>query len=215
MAGTSTSELIEIVKSLGLSHDFLGVFDKNFPGFLNINKVSYAIVNTGDYMSGGVHWIAFAYDPHGMIFYMFDPFGWSKKELLKKYQFQYERMVKFTALNNSSRCVRLVKSVEAVQCICSAACGLFCCLFLASFVHYRYSPMYNNPIIDIVHGVPVSMLLTDYGIAVTHQNQENLYNWLYVNCLYFKIHAREIKHNTRINIIPAHYFIVFVSFFNN
>ncbi|QER78607.1 protease [Psittacine adenovirus 5] len=204
MAGTSTSELIAIVKSLGIDSHFLGVFDKNFPGFLDTQRVAYAIVNTGDYMSGGVHWIAFAYDPQAAIFYMFDPFGWSKLDLLRRYQFQYDRMIKTTALGTNSRCVRLVKSVQAVQCICSAACGLFCCLFLASFYHYRYSPMIDNPIIDIVRGIPLSLMLTPYGNYVTHQNQKNVYLWLYMNSLYFRMYAREIKHNTRINAIQVH-----------
>ncbi|QHB43563.1 MAG: protease [psittacine adenovirus 7] len=204
MAGTSTSELIAIVKSLQLDANFLGVFDKNFPGFLDTSKLAYAIVNTGDYISGGVHWIAFAFDPTSAIFYMFDPFGWSKADLLQKYQFQYDRMIKATAMHTQSRCVRLVKSVQAVQCICSAACGLFCCLFLASFYYYRHSPMINNPIIDIVRGIPLADMLTPFGIFVTHQNQKNLYLWLYVHSMYFRMHAREIKHNTRINIIPVH-----------
>ncbi|ALB78147.1 protease [unidentified adenovirus] len=212
MAGTSTSELIHIVKSLGIDAYFLGVFDKNFPGFLDVHKVSYAIVNTGDYVSGGMHWIAFAYDPNGSLFYMFDPFGWSNKDLYKHYKFQYDRMLKHTALQGN-RCIRLLKSVEAVQCLCSAACGLFCCLFLASFYHYRFSPLCNNPIIDIVTGVPHSVLNSPRGIKITHCNQKKLYDWLYVNCLYFRKNAREIKNNTRINAVTAHYTVYCLSFF--
>lgn len=208
--GTSTSELKNIVYSLGLQSNFLGVYDKNFPGFIDINTVSYAIVNTGDYNSGGVHWIAFSFDPVRKKFYMFDPFGWSKRDLLKKYQFQYDRMIKNTALSSNDRCVTLVKSTEAVQCTCSAACGLFCCLFLASFVHYRWSPLVNNPIIDIVHGIKHSEMYTPYGIYVTHTNQEKLYQWLYANCYYFRCNYVSLEQNTRLYAIKTHelYFCV-------
>ncbi|ACH89475.1 protease [Raptor adenovirus 1] len=201
--GTSSTELIHFVNSLKIPN-FLGVFDKHFPGFLDTSRVGCAIVNTGDVSSGGVHWIAFAFDPVSYTFYMFDPFGWSKKELFRIYKFQYDRMLKQTAMNTPSRCVRLVKSVEAVQCICSGACGLYCVLFLTSFTYYRFSPMCNNPIIDIVEGVPVNILNTRYGIYVTHCNQQNLYAWFYVNSSYFRNNARIITHNTGINIIQAH-----------
>lgn len=204
MAGTSTSELINIVRSLNIDSLFLGVFDRHFPGFLDFDKACFAIVNTGDYESGGMHWIAFAYDPNGAIFYMFDPFGWSKSDLYKFYKFQYDRIVRQTALTKPGRCVRLVRSLQSVQCICSAACGLFCCLFLASFYYYRHTPMSNNPIIDIVTGVSHKMLKLPQGIFVTHCNQENLYKWMYENCMYFRMHAREIKRNTAINSILAH-----------
>lgn len=201
--GTSSTELTHLVNSLSITN-FLGVFDKNFPGFLDTSRVACAIVNTGDVSSGGVHWIAFAFDPVSYIFYMFDPFGWSKKELLRIYQFQYDRMVKHTALNTPTRCVRLIKSVEAVQCVCSGACGLYCVLFLASFTYFRYSPMSRNPIIDTVDGIPVYMLRTAVGICVTHCNQKKLYKWFYEHSWYFRYNARIITHNTRINLIQAH-----------
>lgn len=210
--GTSSSELIKMVYSLGIQSNFLGVFDKNFPGFLNPSMRACAIVNTGDVMSGGVHWIAFAYEPSTRTFTMFDPFGFSKLELLKKYQFQYDRMLRNTAISGG-RCIRLVKSTEAVQCPCSAACGLFCVLFLASFCMYPQSPMSHNPIIDIVQGVPHSKLYTSVGISVTHTNQERLYTWLYMYSLYFRNHVDVIKRNTRINAMNMHYLLVSASFF--
>ncbi|UVZ42956.1 protease [Siadenovirus carbocapituli] len=201
--GTSTSELKCLVYSLGLHVNFLGVYDKYFPGFLDTAKRCSAIVNTGDVTSGGVHWIAFAYDPTAAKFFMFDPFGWSKSDLLKKYQFQYERMLRNTALSGN-RCVQLVKSIESVQCPCSAACGLFCVLFLASFNKYSNSPMCNNSIIDVVDGVSHKLLYTPAGIAITHANQIKLYDWLYVNSSYFRKNVVEIKNNTRINAIRVH-----------
>lgn len=212
MAGTSSSELITLVRSLGLGSYFLGVYDKHFPGFLNDRRLAYAIVNTGDYMSGGLHWIAFAYDPNGRKFYIFDPFGWSKKELWKFYKFQYDRIVRRTALQNG-RCIKLVRSVDTVQCPCSAACGLYCVLFLASFYYFRNSPMYNNPIIDVVTGVPHSKMKSSYGIAILHCNQERLYNWLYYNSVYFRDNELEIKRNTRINSILVHYLFIVLFLF--
>lgn len=201
--GTGSSELCKMVKSLGIEAYFLGVFDKHFPGFLNISRPGYAIVNTGDQASGGVHWIAFAFEPSDMKFYIFDPFGWSKKELLKKYQFQYDRMVANT-LRTSSRCITLVKSQQAVQCLCSAACGLFCLLFLYSFFYYRHNPMVGNPVIDVVTGIDHKDMLSPYGVFVTHNNQRNVYLWLYENCPYFREHVTEIKENTKINSIKIH-----------
>lgn len=206
--GTSSSELRNLVLSLGIQN-FLGVFDKNFPGFLASQKRACAIVNTGDINSGGVHWIAFAYEPISLTFYMFDPFGFSKSELLKKYQFEYDRMVKNTAFSGISRCIRLVKSTEAVQCPCSAACGLFCVLFLASFTYFPINPMCNNAIIDIVQGVPHNQLFTTNGTNITHANQKNLYLWLYNHSMYFRENECVIKYNTKINAINVHYFIVF------
>lgn len=201
--GTSRSELLNIVLSLGLPN-FRGVYDKHFPGFLNPDKVQYAIVNTGDVVSGGMHWIAFAFDPNAYKFYMFDPFGFSNKDLLRRYQFQYKQMMKNTALSNPSRCVQLFKSTQAVQCPCSAACGLFCCLFLASFEMYRNTPMSCNPIIDVVQGVDHRLLLTPKGTQVTHTNQEKLYDWLYINCKYFRRNVNTIKKETRLNAIKLH-----------
>lgn len=203
--GTSTTDLKNIVYSLGIGANFLGVYDNSFPGFIHLSKPCYAIVNTGDYISGGVHWIAFAFDPVSLKFYMFDPFGFSKADLYKKYKFQYDVIIKNTALNSSlSRCVTLIKSTEAVQCTCSAACGLFCCLFLASFYHYRYSPMKNNPVIDVVDGIKHSDMYTEHGISVTHFNQIKLYKWLYENSLYFRENIKEITHNTRFYAIKTH-----------
>lgn len=212
MAGTSSSELVTLVNSLGLNSFFLGVFDKHFPGFIDLNRIAYAIVNTGDYASGGVHWIAFAYDPNGRIFYIFDPFGWSKKDLWKFYKFQYDRIVKNTALSNG-RCVRLVKSIETVQCPCSAACGLFCLLFLSSFYHYRHTPMCNNPIIDIVNGVCHNKMKNPVSIKVLHCNQEKLYDWLYINSVYFRDNEYVIKQNTKINSMFLHYLFIVGFFF--
>nr|QPN96246.1 adenovirus endopeptidase [Siadenovirus sp.] len=201
--GTSQSELINIILSLGLPN-FKGVYDKNFPGFINPDRPQYAIVNTGDRSSGGVHWIAFAFDPNSLKFFLFDPFGFSKTELLKRYHFQYTQMMKNTALSGPTRCVELVRSTQAVQCPCSAACGLFCCLFLASFEMYRNSPMSCNPIIDVVEGVNHKKLLTPEGISITHTNQIRLYDWLYIHSKYFRNHVREIKENTKLYALKVH-----------
>lgn len=201
--GTSASELGHLVNSLGLVH-FRGVYDKHFPGFLDPDRPQYAIVNTGDRSSGGVHWIAFAFDPNNFKFYIFDPFGFSKRELLARYHFQYTNMMRNTALRVPFGCIQLVRSTQAVQCPCSAACGLFCILFLASFEMYRQSPMVCNPIIDVVKGVNHSMLLTPEGIKITHTNQRNLYDWMYINSSYFRRNVRRIKESTTLNAIKIH-----------
>ncbi|AAF86933.1 protease [Frog adenovirus 1] len=202
--GTSGADLENIVLSLGLHSGFLGIFDKHFPGFLNVNKPSFAIVNTGDIIQGGLHWIAFAFDNVTSTFFMFDPFGWSDMELYRKYEFQYHRILKSTALTKPSRCIKLVKSKEAVQCTCSAACGLFCCLFLASFYHYPTFPMRGNPIIDLVDGIPPTKLHSSYGIYLTHCNQKKLIAWLLSNSAYFRKNAMLMIHNTRLYYLYTH-----------
>ena len=206
MAGTTENQLNQLVGAMHLRHRFLGVFDKSFPGFLDPNRPASAIVNTGSRTSGGMHWIAFAYEPLARKCYMFDPFGWSDRELWKLYKVKYDAFLRRTGLRQPDRCIQLVRSVEAVQCPCSAACGLFSALFLASFDKYPMNPMIGNPIIDTVIGVKhADMYKPDYR-GVLHRNQERMYYWFSKENAYFRDHAEEIKRETALESVPENHF---------
>ncbi|BBJ21549.1 protease [Crane-associated adenovirus 1] len=207
MAGTTETQLREIISAMHLRHSFLGVFDNSFPGFININHKSSAIVNTGSRSSGGMHWIAFAYEPTSRTCYMFDPFGWQDSKLLSLYKFKYDNLIKKSALNSPTRCIKFVKSVESVQCPCSAACGLYACLFIASFDKYPFKPMNNNPIIDTVKGVKHSYMYSNEGISILHQNQLNMYRWFIVNNSYFRANKEILEDETALNTIPENHVI--------
>lgn len=194
--GTTEEELRHIVYDLGLAPYYLGSFDKTFPGFINKHKMCCAIVNTALRITGGVHWIAFAWYPPKQLFYIFDPFGFSDTKLNQIYNFQYEKLLKHSALSSSpGGCVTVIKSTDSVQGPNSAACGLFCCLFLYAFVHFPTSAM-NNPIMDIVKGVPNSKLYLPSSQNVFTTNQKNLYTFLHNRCLYFKQNEAQIKLKT-------------------
>uniref|UniRef100_A0AB38ZPA7 Protease n=1 Tax=Psittacine aviadenovirus B TaxID=2169709 RepID=A0AB38ZPA7_9ADEN len=202
MSGTTETQLRDLVRSLHLRHHFLGVFDKSFPGFLNPKRPASAIVNTGSRASGGMHWIGFAFDPVGHRCYMFDPFGWTDRDLWDIYKVKYDAFLRRTGLAQSDRCVTLIRSVQAVQCPCSAACGLFCTLFVASFDRYRRNPMDGNPIIDTVDGVNLRRLYDPLYRGVLHDNQERLYAWLRNNSAYFRAHEGVLRSETAINSLP-------------
>ena len=203
MAGTSESQLRSLVAALHLRHKFLGVFDNSFPGFLDTTRPSSAIVNTGSRESGGMHWIGFAFDPRVKKCYMFDPFGWSDKKLWEIYKVKYDNMMRRTGLSQSDRCFELVRSVDAVQCPCSAACGLFSVLFIASFDRYPSSPMNNNPIIDVVVGVNHDNMYKKPFIEILHRNQERMYHWMMLNNSYFRMHKDLLERDTSINTLPS------------
>ncbi|APY28355.1 protease [Psittacine aviadenovirus B] len=202
MAGTTESQLRDLVRSLHLRHRFLGVFDKTFPGFLNPQRPASAIVNTGSRASGGMHWIGFAFDPIGQRCYMFDPFGWTDNDLWNLYRVKYDAFLRRTGLAQSDRCVNLIRSVQAVQCPCSAACGLFSALFIASFDKYRQNPMDGNPIIDTVEGVDLRHLYDPTYRSILHDNQERLYIWLRENSEYFRLNEMQLRRETAINSLP-------------
>ncbi|AGL34688.1 protease [Fowl aviadenovirus 5] len=205
MAGTTESQLNHLVGAMRLRHRFLGVYDKSFPGFLDPNRAASAIVNTGSRSSGGMHWIAFAYEPLGRKCYMFDPFGWSDRELWKLYKVKYDALLRRTGLSQPDKCIQLVRSVEAVQCPCSAACGLFSALFIASFDRYPNRPMIGNPIIDTVVGVKHEDMYKPAFRAVLHRNQERLYFWLGKENAYFRQHAEELKRETALDTVPENH----------
>lgn len=202
MAGTTESQLRDLVAAMHLRHRFLGVYDNSFPGFLDSRKPASAIVNTGSRRSGGMHWIAFAFDPASKTCYMFDPFGWSDRSLWEIYRVKYDNLMRRTGLHQPDKCFRLERSVETVQCPCSAACGLFSALFIASFDNYRMRPMNGNPIIDVVQGVKHENMYKPAFQAILHQNQARLYQWFTQNNPYFAAHRYALEEDTRINAIP-------------
>ncbi|WXH85156.1 protease [Pigeon adenovirus 1] len=202
MAGTTETQLRALVGAMHLRHRFLGVFDKSFPGFLSPLRPCSAIVNTGSRRSGGMHWIGFAYEPRSRTCYMFDPFGWSDRQLWELYRVKYDAMLRRTGLAQADRCVTLVRSTQAVQCPCSAACGLFSALFVASFDRYPQKPMDGNPIIDTVVGVSHQHLHSPPFVQVLHRNQERLYLWFTQNNYYFRAHAAELERETALYALP-------------
>ncbi|AFC40575.1 protease [Goose adenovirus 4] len=205
MAGTSDSQLKALVGAMHPRHHFLGVFDNSFPGFINPRLASSAIINTGSRRTGGMHWIAFAYEPRSQRCYMFDPFGWSDAKLWTIYKFKYDQLLKRTGLAQSDRCITLVKSTQAVQCPCSAACGLFSALFIASFDAYPQKPMDGNPIIDILVGVDHSKMNVPTFREILHRNQERTYVWFGMHNSYFRAHSEELRRETAIETLPENH----------
>ncbi|AMB43158.1 protease [Bat mastadenovirus WIV12] len=197
--GSSESELKHIITDLGVGKYFLGTFDKRFPGFIQKDKPCCAIVNTAYRETGGMHWIAFAWYPPSFTFYMFDPFGFSDEKLKQIYDFEYQNLLKRSALTSTeSKCLTFIKSTESVQGGHSAACGLFCCAFLYSFVNYPLNPM-KNPFMKIFKSVPNDKILTPKCQFIFKKNQDNLYHFLSQKSPYFKLNEQKIKCQTNFN----------------
>ncbi|AKT26034.1 protease [Equine adenovirus 2] len=200
--GSTETELKRILSDLNVTPLLLGTYDKRFPGFVSKAKPACAIVNTAFRETGGEHWIAMAWYPPNNSFYMFDPFGFSDQKLKQIYDFEYQGLLRRSALTSSKdRCVQLIRSTDTVQGPNSAACGLFCCLFLKSFACYPARPMNGNPIIDIVRGVPNERLTDPSSLPILYRNQENMYAFLENHSPYFVSHEREIKRKTAFDYI--------------
>ncbi|QCQ84159.1 protease [White sturgeon adenovirus 1] len=198
--GTSNKELDQMVKCLGLTSCYLGTFDKSFPGFNAIqNKYAMAIVNTGSQASGGIHWLAFTFNPKQQTVYLFDPFGFSDQQLMKEYRFSYESKLRHTALSRSDRCIKFEKNTQGVQCCGSGACGLFCILFLYSFSHYPNSP-YDNKVMDMVKGYNPKELTSPASIATAHANEDKLHSWLRAHCSFYVNNVNTVLPNTSCKI---------------
>lgn len=195
--GSSEQELRAIAGDLGLQGSFLGTFDKHFPGFIQREKMSCAIVNTAARHTGGVHWLAFGWFPAKRAFYMFDPFGFSDKKLQQMYHFQYEGLMRRSAIASSpDRCVTLVRTDRAVQGPYSAACGLFCLLFLYAFTRYPEDPLDRNPVFGPLQGVPPEELMSLQAQPILFRNQEFLYSFLRARSPYFRLHENVIRRKT-------------------
>lgn len=198
--GTTEEELRHIVRDLGVQPYFLGTFDKTFPGFIHKDKMCCAIVNTAHRSTGGQHWLAMAWYPPSATFYLFDPFGFADQSLWQIYHFQYEGLLKRSALSSGKNgCVNLVKSAQSVQGPNSAACGLFCCLFLHAFAHWPSHPMDKNPTMDLVEGVPTKEMSESRYQPRLYENQQNLYRFLYQKSPFFKNNAKRIMSATSFN----------------
>lgn len=201
MSGTSEAELRDLVHSLGISSSFIGTFDCTFPGFIRAEKKQTAIINTGSRESGGMHWIAMAWEPAGKVMYLFDPLGWKEGDLWKYYGFSYKRMVARSALSTPTRCVTLVRNTQAVQCTCSGACGLFCVLFLYCFNKRPHDPG-STKLMEALEGT--ASALKPREPAKLHWNQNVLYRFLMLNSAYFRNHKQTLVRNTRLGLIKTH-----------
>lgn len=204
-AGSSESEIRRIVADLGTSQShFLGTFDKRFPGFIREQVRATAIVNTAGRETGGVHWLALAWDPASRTVTMFEPYGFSDQKLKQLYQFEYEGLLRRSAIANSpDRCIQLVKSKESVQGIHSAACGLFCCLFVAAFDARPGDPLGDrNPVMGPIRGVDNARLRDPSAQPTLRDNQEYLYRYLHRHSPYFRAHEQRIRAATAFDRIP-------------
>ena len=197
--GSTEDELRAMARDLQLPR-FLGTFDKSFPGFLQESQRCCAIVNTAARHTGGRHWLAVAWEPASRTFYFFDPFGFSDRELAQVYDFEYQRLLRKSAIQSTpDRCLTLVKSTQSVQGPHSAACGLFCLLFLAAFAHYPDSPMAHNPVMDLVEGVDNTRLFDADAQPIFRANQEACYAFLARHSAYFRAHRHAIMEQTHLH----------------
>lgn len=204
-AGSTESEIRRIVADLGAGAHFLGTFDKRFPGFVRSQAPATAIVNTAGRETGGVHWLAFGWDPQTRTVTMFEPYGFADERLRQIYHFEYEGLLRRSALGqgDGSRCVELVKSTDSVQGPRSAACGLFCCLFVAAFEANRQNALGDaNPVMGPVQGVPNARLRSPDAQPVLRANQEYLYRYLQQHSSYFRQNEGRIRAATAFDRMP-------------
>lgn len=203
--GSTETEIKRIVSDLGGGAHFLGTFDKRFPGFIREQAPATAIVNTAGRETGGVHWLAFGWDPRSRTVTMFEPYGFADHKLQQIYQFEYDGMLKRSALGqgDGQRCVELVKSSDSVQGPRSAACGLFCCLFVAAFEANMTNPLGDaNPVFGPIKGVPNSQLKSPAAQPTLRANQEYLYRYLSSHSSYFRQNEDRIRAATAFDKLP-------------
>lgn len=194
--GSCEEELKAIVRDLGVPN-FLGTFDKRFPGFISPHRPACAIVNTAARETGGQHWLALAWYPKSKTFYLFEPFGFSDLKLRQIYDFEYQSLLKRSAISSTpDRCINLIRNTETVQGPESAACGLFCCMFLHSFSNWPDRALNETPTMALLKGVPNSQLKNQNYQSILRQNQENLYRFLASKSTYFRTHRPQIERNT-------------------
>nr|P07885.1 RecName: Full=Protease; AltName: Full=Adenain; AltName: Full=Adenovirus protease; Short=AVP; AltName: Full=Adenovirus proteinase; AltName: Full=Endoprotease [Human adenovirus E4]AAA42466.1 endoprotease [Human adenovirus E4] len=190
-AGSGEQELRAIIRDLGCGPYFLGTFDKRFPGFMAPHKVACAIVNTAGRETGGEHWLAFAWNPRSNTCYLFDPFGFSDQRLKQIYQFEYEGLLRRSALATKDRCVTWKSHqtcrVRVGRCGFSAACSTACAW---------PTPMDKNPTMNLLTGVPNGMLQSPQVEPTLRRNQEALYRFLNSHSAYFRSHRARIEKAT-------------------
>lgn len=198
--GSREEELKSIIRDLGITPYFLGTFDKRFPGFISRFKMCCAIVNTAFRETGGVHWLAMAWHPQSRKFYMFDPFGFSDASLKKIYDFEYESLLRRSAIHATpDRCLELIRSTETVQGPNSAACGLFCCLFLHAFVNWPLDALGDNPTMSLLQGVKNNQMNDPRNLTILRNNQKNLYEFLSKKSAFFRMRRCQIERDTGFN----------------
>ncbi|QIZ64196.1 protease [Guinea pig adenovirus] len=198
--GSCENEIRAIARDLGAGQVFLGTFDSTFPGFIRREKPACAVVNTARRHTGGAHWVAVAWEPVSHTFYMFDPYGFDDQTLKKVFDFSYQTLMKRSALTSTDdRCINVEKSTECVQGPHSAACGLYCCLFVYSFARWPQRALRDSPVMQKLQGVPTRLLQCPAFAPTFHRNQEYLYATLRRLSPYFRNREAAIRERTRVD----------------
>lgn len=201
MSGTSETELRALLRDFDVGAEFIGIYDNSFAGFARAARATCCIVNTGSRESGGVHWIACAYNPKARVITVFDPLGWSDRALLRLYRFSLKPMLRRTLTQSGAKCLRFVRNREAVQCACSGSCGLFCVAFIAAVKAMPSAPL-KHSIIQNFDGAEPAFPQTNW--PPLHRNQSKMYDLLRSRSMYFRNNEAILMRNTALNLINAH-----------